>query len=194
MAIQRFDNLRGRTMPVEDGLATESGLQTGHEKSGGDSFAANVGDRETKIGIAKLEEIVIVTGDDARSTADRGEFETGERRKFAGEKLSLHLAGDGEFVFEAVAGALLLDEFGDGTGHGVERFCKDAELIAIADINAVREIAQAHVARSRIKVVDGDCDGTGEHDTSDEGCNFQGRENDGDQNQSDHERIAEGSQ
>src|SRR6185437_12783656 len=167
MAIERLDDLRSAAMSIENGLAAQRGLQAGHEKRGGNSFAGNVGDGEAEFGVAELDEIVVVAGDDASGAANGGEFESRKRRKFAGEELALDFAGDGQFVFEFLAGALLFDEFGDGAGHGVEGFGEDAELVALADVNAMAEIALADMAGGFVEIVHGDGDGARENDAGD---------------------------
>src|SRR5690348_9826793 len=178
-------------MSVENGLAAQSGLQAGHEQGGGDSFAGNVGNGEAEFGVAQLDEIVVVAGDDASGAANGGEFESRKRRKFAREELALDFAGDGQFVFEFLAGALLFDEFGDGAGHGVEGFGEDAELVAVANVNAMAEITLADVAGGFVEIVHGDGDGAREDNSCDERGDFESEEKNADEDEGEDYWVAD---
>ena len=191
MAIERLHDLRSAAMSIENRLAAQRGLQAGHQQRGGNSFAGNVGDGETEFGVADFQKIVIVAGDDARGAADGGEFKSRQRRKLAREELALDFAGDGQFVFEFLAGALLFDEFGDGAGHGVEGFGEHAELIAIADMNPMAEIALPNVAGGFVQVVHGDGDGAREDDAGDERSDFQGEEKKSDEDEGEDHGVAD---
>src|SRR6266436_683619 len=59
-------------------LATQGRLQAGHQESGGNSFAGNIGDGDGQMSRAELDEIVVVTADRARGFADGFDFDAGD--------------------------------------------------------------------------------------------------------------------
>src|SRR5689334_15431613 len=65
MLVERRHNLTRRSMAIENRLTAKRGLQAGHEKRGGDSFAADIGNGHADRRRAKLHEIVVVARDDA---------------------------------------------------------------------------------------------------------------------------------
>ena len=111
--------------------------------------------RQTQASRAQRQEIVIIPAHDARRAADRLDLHTLHSGFLRREKLSLHLAGNGQFVFQPLELALLVNQCRHGRGHGVERARQSAELIAPPDFYAMAEIAGFDVARGLIKVVYG---------------------------------------
>src|SRR6266436_8369375 len=59
-------------------LAAKRRLQAGHQESGGNSLAGNIGDGDGQMSRAELDEIVIVAADGARSFADGLDFDAGD--------------------------------------------------------------------------------------------------------------------
>src|ERR1700732_4164467 len=104
---------------VDEDLAAQRGLQAGHEERGGNSFTGNVGDGDSQMRGAELNEVVVVAADGARSFADGFDFNAGNVRQNSGKELVLHFPRDGNFVFEALALLLFFDQAADGTRHEV---------------------------------------------------------------------------
>src|SRR5438445_191320 len=82
------------------------------------------------------------------------------------------MAGDGEFALEAVGALTLFDEIADRTGHLVEGVTEDAELVAMLDAHAMREIAGLDELRGVIKVAHGGGNAAGKHNTDYESGGF----------------------
>src|SRR5207249_8139039 len=95
----------------------QGGLQTGHQQRGGDSFAGNVGDGDGHVRRAGLNEVVVIATDRARRSANSLDFDSWNRRQGAGKELVLHFAGDGDFILQALALVLFLDQRADRAGH-----------------------------------------------------------------------------
>src|SRR5690348_1779107 len=98
-------------MAIENRLTAKRGLQAGHEKRGGDSFPADIGNGHADRRRAKLHKIVVVARDDACGTANSGQFQARKRWKLARKKLLLNFVSDGELVLKALPLPLLFDEF-----------------------------------------------------------------------------------
>src|SRR4029077_8810486 len=118
---------------VHEHLATQRGLQASHQERGRNSLAGNIGNGNGHVGGAELDEIVVVTADFARRFANGFDLDAGHLRQDSREELVLNFARDGNFVFEALALLLLLNQGADRTDHVVEGFAEDAELIAAFD-------------------------------------------------------------
>src|SRR5258707_2159173 len=99
----------------DEHLAAQRRLQAGHQQRGGDSLARNVGNGDGQVRWAKLNQIVIVAANLARCFANRFDLHAGNLRQGSWKQLVLHFARDGDFVFEALALLLLLDERADRT-------------------------------------------------------------------------------
>src|ERR1700683_3797494 len=159
-------------------MAAKRGLDAGHEQRGGNSLAGNVGEGDTASIGAEGNEIVVVAGDGACGAADGGELQAFDLRDGLGEKLGLNFASDGDFVFEALALALLFEEAGDGGGHFVERIAEDAQLIALGDPDAVREVSATDELSGVVEIADGGGDPVGEDDAGDQSAKFNEDEGD----------------
>src|SRR5579864_9330670 len=191
MAIQRADHFGGGAMTIEERLAAKRRLQAGHQKRGRNSLSADVRNGQAQARGAETHEIIVITRNDARRAADSGQFEAGHFRESAGKKLGLDFARDGQFVFKLLALALLFDQLRDGAGHGVERFREHSQLIALAHVNAMAEIALADVPRGFVKIVNGNGDGAREHDACRQRGDFENQKKYADENQNNDERVAQ---
>src|SRR5229473_3638875 len=98
-------------------LAAQRSLKTGHEKSRGNSLAGNVRDRNGDMRGAQLNEVIVVAADGPCGLADGFDFNAGNGRQSAREKLVLDLAGDSNFVLETPALGLFFNQLTDRRGH-----------------------------------------------------------------------------
>ena len=175
--IEALDEAGRAVVTVEHGVGAERGLQAGHQKRGGNSFAADVGESDAEARGAEANEIVVVAADGAGGPTDRRKLQAGQLRQSAGEQLFLDFASDGELVFKALALALFGDELGDGCGHFVERFAERAELIVLVDADAMREITATDAEGGVVEIADSARDGARENDAGGERENFEHEEN-----------------
>src|SRR5579859_3734021 len=109
-------------------LAAEIGLKIGHEESGGDAFAGNVGDDQAEAVGAEIEKVVIVAADGARGEAAATIIERVDRGTELGKETALDFVGD----FELLDGAAFGFEFGGGGAalgfQGVGDFVETNEI------------------------------------------------------------------
>ena len=85
-------------------LATQVGLQVGHEQGGGDALAGDVADDEAELVLAEIEKIVVVASDLAGREAQAGVFEGLGLGMDLGEQAGLDLLGDFQFLGGAAFG------------------------------------------------------------------------------------------
>ena len=95
----------------ESRLAAQVGLQVGHEKGGGDSFAGNVADDEAELVLAEVEDIEVIASHVAGGKAKAGVFEGLRFGMDLREEAGLDLLGDFQFLGGAAFQFQLL---GDG--------------------------------------------------------------------------------
>src|SRR5439155_12329162 len=69
-----------RLIKSKGALATQIGLQIGHQESGGDAFSGDIADDEAEAAAAKIEEVVVVTADFASLDAKARVLKRFERR------------------------------------------------------------------------------------------------------------------
>ena len=87
--------------------------------------------------VPERNEVVVVSTDRARRDADPMNFKRGQVRHFAREEQLLHLVGDAELVLQPLLLFLLVDQFGQRSGHGVERPFERRHLVMAVDLDAV---------------------------------------------------------
>ena len=93
-----------------DALAAEIGLDVGHQQGGGDSLPRDVAGNEGNAFGAEVEEIVIIAADGTGLHANPGVVQSRDGRQALGEKTSLDLLRDFEFLGGAALGFLLSRE------------------------------------------------------------------------------------
>src|SRR3989475_11514444 len=104
------------------------------------------------------------------------ELNARQRRQSLRKQLLLHLPRDGEFVFQPLALALLLDERADRAGHGIERFAERTELVIAVDPHAMSEVAGLHVLGGPIEIGNGAGNSARQDDASHQRSYFDNQE------------------
>src|SRR5579859_6341964 len=161
-------------------LAAQSGLKTGHQQSGGNSLPRNVRKRDGHVRRAQLDEIVVIAADGARRLANGFQFHAGNARHLLRKELVLDLAGDGDFILQALALLLFVEQVADGARHFVEGLAQTPQLIHALDFYAVRPILIGHKLRCDVQVVDGAGDALCHNNARHKGRDFDQHENDDD--------------
>src|SRR3981189_2233031 len=140
---------------------------------------------------AELNKIIVIPADGARGFAYRFNFDAGHLWQSSREELVLHLACDGNFVFQALALLLLFDQATDGAGHQIERFAEHAELIATLDAHPMRQVPGLHILRRAVKFVHRFSDLPGKNQASSQRCGPNHEKSDEDQDKCDEIGIAQ---
>src|SRR5580704_5148031 len=93
------------------------------------------------------------------------------------KKLLLHLARDGEFVFQALALLLFLNQLRDRRCHFVERFAQSAKLIVLMNADAMADVAAADPQRCIVQIADRSRNRAREDNAGDERTDFERKKN-----------------
>src|SRR5579864_7810549 len=114
----------------ESALATQVGLEVGHEKSGGDSFARDISDDEAELLLAEIEKVEVVAADLSRLQAEPGVFERFGLGMNLREQARLHLLGDFDFLRHAALGFELSRKGATMTFYAAGQFVETREAEA----------------------------------------------------------------
>jgi hypothetical protein len=109
------------------------------------------------------------------------------------KELLLHFARDGEFVFQALALLLFLDQLRDGSRHFVKRFAQSAKLIVLMNPNAVAEVAAADSQGCVVQIPNRSRNRAREDNAGDKRAHFERKKNDPGEQQKIHEQRPDGS-
>src|SRR5271156_5279672 len=134
-------------------LAAQRRLQAGHQQRGGNSLAGNIGDGDSHLGGADLNEIVVIAADRAGRFANRFDLDSRDRWYLPRKELILYFPGDGNFIFESLAAGFFVDQIVDRTSHFIERFAQHSQLVLAVHADAMRKIARLDVARGGVEIV-----------------------------------------
>src|SRR5579862_9862787 len=94
------------------------------------------------------------------------------------KELLLHFTCDGEFVFQALALLLFLDQLRDRRRHFVERFAQCSKLIVLMNADAMAKVATADSQRRVIQIAYCPRNRAGEDDAGDKRAHLQREKND----------------
>lgn len=83
-----------RLIASDCALAAEVSLQIGHQESGRDSLACNIGKDQSELVVAKIKEIEIIAADMAGLNASAGVIHRFGWRHLLGKQPRLHLPGN----------------------------------------------------------------------------------------------------
>src|SRR5579862_3378396 len=104
------------------------------------------------------------------------------------KELLLHFTRDGEFVFQALALLLFLDELRDRSSHLIERFAQRAKLIVLMNADAMAEVAAADSQRRVIQIAYRSRNRAGEDYAGDKRSHLQREKNDSSEQEKIHEQ------
>ena len=103
-----------QVLPGQPGLAAQVRLQIGHHQRPGDPLARDVGEHQTYLAAAQLEEVVVVAADGARLHAVAGAVECSKLRDAARQEPRLHFLRELQLDRRAALG---LQALGDLLGE-----------------------------------------------------------------------------
>src|SRR5439155_20490230 len=116
------------------------------------SLSRDIGDGYGNMRWAELNEIIVVTADRTCCPANSLNLDSWHRRQGTGEELVLNFASNGNLVLQATALVFLFNELADRTGHPIKGFAQLAQLVAVLDLNAMREVHGLHILRPAVKI------------------------------------------
>src|SRR5579864_1553648 len=116
----------------ESALATQVGLEVGHEKSGGDPFARDISDDEAELLLAEIEKVEVVAADLSSLQAEPGVFERFGLGMNLRKQARLDLLGDFDFLRHAAFGFELLCQRTTMSFHAAGQFVETREAEAVA--------------------------------------------------------------
>src|SRR5579862_8335057 len=104
------------------------------------------------------------------------------------KELLLHFTCDGEFVFQALALLLFLDQLRDRRRHFVERFAQCSKLIVLMNADAMAKVATTHSQRRVIQIAYRTRNRAREDDAGDKRSHLQREKNDSSKKEKIHEQ------